>query len=200
MPSSYSVTAMAPVGSAIDTADRPSYERLLARLRHTLGDTAFDASWAEGGVMPVSDVVLWMAGRKLTGTLLGFMLAVVGAVHDAMHACVDALQQVHESLRTGVHDERAVVRVLSRDHGRQLGEGGQARLAVAAQRFGIEIHAYCVMSNHYHLLVETPEVGLSRGMKALNQGYAEAFNERLIGRMKQAAAGNVREYLQEDDE
>ena len=29
---------------------------------------------------------------------------------------------------------------------------------------------------------------------------AEAFNERLIGRMKQAAAGNVREYLQEDDE
>lgn len=29
---------------------------------------------------------------------------------------------------------------------------------------------------------------------------AEAFNERLIGRMKQAAAGSVREYLQEDDE
>ena len=29
---------------------------------------------------------------------------------------------------------------------------------------------------------------------------AEAFNERLIGRMKQAAAGNVRDYLQEDDE
>jgi HPr kinase/phosphorylase len=29
---------------------------------------------------------------------------------------------------------------------------------------------------------------------------AEVFNERLIGRMKQAAAGNVREYLQEDDE
>jgi len=29
---------------------------------------------------------------------------------------------------------------------------------------------------------------------------AQVFNERLIGRMKQAAAGNVREYLQEDDE
>jgi HPr kinase/phosphorylase len=29
---------------------------------------------------------------------------------------------------------------------------------------------------------------------------AEAFNERLIGRMRQAAAGSVREYLQEDDE
>ena len=47
----------APVGSAIDTADRPSYERLLARLRHTLGDTAFDASWAEGAGMPVSHVI-----------------------------------------------------------------------------------------------------------------------------------------------
>jgi len=34
------------------------------------------------------------------------------------------------------------------------------------------------MSNHYHLLVETPEVGLSRGVKWLNQIYAEYFNER----------------------
>jgi len=34
------------------------------------------------------------------------------------------------------------------------------------------------MSNHYHLLVETPEVGLSRGVKWLNQRYAETFNKR----------------------
>ncbi len=34
------------------------------------------------------------------------------------------------------------------------------------------------MSNHYHLLLETPEIGLSRGMKWLNQEYAESFNER----------------------
>jgi len=34
------------------------------------------------------------------------------------------------------------------------------------------------MSNHYHLLLETPEVGLSRGMRWLNQMYAESFNER----------------------
>jgi hypothetical protein len=34
------------------------------------------------------------------------------------------------------------------------------------------------MSNHYHLLLETPEIGLSRGMKWLNQEYAERFNER----------------------
>lgn len=40
------------------------------------------------------------------------------------------------------------------------------------------LHAWVLMSNHYHLLVETPEVGLSRGMKWLNQEYAEGFNER----------------------
>jgi hypothetical protein len=34
------------------------------------------------------------------------------------------------------------------------------------------------MPNHYHLLIETPEVGLSRGMRWLNQMYAEFFNER----------------------
>lgn len=40
------------------------------------------------------------------------------------------------------------------------------------------LHAWVLMSNHYHLLLETPEVGLSRGMKWLNQKYAEAFNTR----------------------
>jgi putative transposase len=39
------------------------------------------------------------------------------------------------------------------------------------------LHAWVLMSNHYHLLIETPEVGLSRGMKWLNQEYAESFNE-----------------------
>jgi putative transposase len=40
------------------------------------------------------------------------------------------------------------------------------------------LHAWVLMSNHYHLLIETPEVGLSRGMKWLNQMYAEGFNRR----------------------
>ena len=40
------------------------------------------------------------------------------------------------------------------------------------------LHAWVLMSNHYHLLLETREVGLSRGMKWLNQAYAETFNER----------------------
>jgi putative transposase len=40
------------------------------------------------------------------------------------------------------------------------------------------LHAWVLMSNHYHLLIETPGVGLSRGLKWLNQQYAEMFNAR----------------------
>lgn len=40
------------------------------------------------------------------------------------------------------------------------------------------LHAWTLMPNHYHLLVETPEVGLSAGAKALNQEYAQWFNDR----------------------
>lgn len=37
-------------------------------------------------------------------------------------------------------------------------------------------HAYCLMSNHYHLLIETPEENLSGGMKSINGIYSQWFN------------------------
>ena len=37
-------------------------------------------------------------------------------------------------------------------------------------------HAYCLMDNHYHLLVETPEANLSRGMRQLNGVYTQRYN------------------------
>jgi REP element-mobilizing transposase RayT len=40
------------------------------------------------------------------------------------------------------------------------------------------LHAYCLMSNHYHLLVETPFGSLSRGMRSLNGRYSQWFNWR----------------------
>jgi putative transposase len=46
-----------------------------------------------------------------------------------------------------------------------------------AQHNGV-LHAYCLMSNHYHLLVETPEGNLSRGMRQLNGVYTQRFNRR----------------------
>lgn len=38
------------------------------------------------------------------------------------------------------------------------------------------VHGYCLMTNHYHLLVETPEANLSIGMQRLNGRYSQAFN------------------------
>ncbi len=39
-------------------------------------------------------------------------------------------------------------------------------------------HAYCLMGNHYHLLIETPDGNLSEGMRQLNGTYAQKINER----------------------
>jgi REP element-mobilizing transposase RayT len=51
-------------------------------------------------------------------------------------------------------------------------------LEKAAERFGIIIHTYCLMANHYHLLVETPEPNLSMTMQWLNVSYATYFNRK----------------------
>jgi REP-associated tyrosine transposase len=39
-------------------------------------------------------------------------------------------------------------------------------------------HAYCLMSNHYHLLIETNTPSLSKGMKYLNGTYTQCFNRK----------------------
>jgi REP element-mobilizing transposase RayT len=39
-------------------------------------------------------------------------------------------------------------------------------------------HAYCLMANHYHLVIETPEANLSSGMRQLNGVYTMRFNRR----------------------
>jgi putative transposase len=39
-------------------------------------------------------------------------------------------------------------------------------------------HAFCLMTNHYHLIVETEQPALSEGMKVLNGRYAQLFNGR----------------------
>ena len=45
-------------------------------------------------------------------------------------------------------------------------------------RYGWMCHAYCLMTNHYHLLIETPEANLSRGMHLLNGVHTQWFNRR----------------------
>lgn len=59
---------------------------------------------------------------------------------------------------------------------RHDGEKFLEYLAKAVERFGIYIHTFCLMTNHYHLLIETPEPNLSRAMQWLNVSYATYFN------------------------
>jgi len=45
-------------------------------------------------------------------------------------------------------------------------------------RRGWNVLAYCLMTNHYHLLVHTPSPNLSRGMRDINGIYTQGFNRR----------------------
>lgn len=51
-------------------------------------------------------------------------------------------------------------------------------LAEMCKRTGIRIHAYVLMGNHYHLLLETPEPNLVVGMKWFQGTYTQRFNRR----------------------
>ncbi len=53
-----------------------------------------------------------------------------------------------------------------------------AVLESVVDRFNWRCHAYCLMENHYHLVVETPDANLSSGMRHLNGVYTQRFNTR----------------------
>lgn len=46
----------------------------------------------------------------------------------------------------------------------------------ATKIYGIEIHAYCLMNNHYHIIIHTPRGNISQAMKYLNSRYAQFVN------------------------
>lgn len=76
-------------------------------------------------------------------------------------------------------------------------------LAEACQKTGWQVHAYCLMPNHYHLVVETPEPNLVAGMAWLQSTYTIGLNHRhklvghvLSGRYKsQLVEGSGNGYL-----
>ena len=49
-------------------------------------------------------------------------------------------------------------------------------LASAQEKYEAVVHAYCLMSNHYHLMIETPQGNLSQIMKYINSSYTNFFN------------------------
>lgn len=76
-------------------------------------------------------------------------------------------------------------------------------LSEAVHLFAWRLHAYVLMGNHYHLLLETPEANLSRGMHRVNAIYSQAFNRRharvghlLQGRFKAILVEKERHLLE----
>ena len=51
-------------------------------------------------------------------------------------------------------------------------------LSFYVESFNIVLHNYCLMSNHYHLLIEIQEENLSKFMRQLNSNYAIYFNKK----------------------
>ena len=53
-----------------------------------------------------------------------------------------------------------------------------AILRESSEVFGVMVAAYCLMSNHYHLLIQTPDANLSRVMRHINGVYTQRYNRR----------------------
>ena len=84
-----------------------------------------------------------------------------------------------------VEFEQAVYHVTARGNQRQAvfrDDADRTRfletLAEAAERFGVIVHAYCLMPNHHHLLLQTPRGNLSRMMGWVQTTYTVRFNRR----------------------
>src|SRR5215213_10044013 len=67
-------------------------------------------------------------------------------------------------------------------------------LGRAAKRFGWSITAWVLMTNHFHIVIRTPQPNLSRGMQWLNGSYADWFNRR-YERSGHLFAGRFKAFL-----
>ena len=71
-------------------------------------------------------------------------------------------------------------------------------LCTIVKRYNWILHSYCLMNNHYHLLIETLEGNLSRGMRQLNGIYTQKFN-RKHNRVGHILQGRYKSILVEKD-
>jgi len=69
----------------------------------------------------------------------------------------------------------------------------------AVERYNLKIHTYCLMTNHYHLLIETPQPNLSQALRWINGSYAMYFN-RKRGRSGHLFQGRFKAILVDADE
>ena len=90
------------------------------------------------------------------------------------------------------NERRSIFRA-KQDYERFLGY-----LNSATERYGARVHCFCLMPNHYHLLLETPRGNLSVILHHLNTSYTNYFNGR-TGRVGHLFQGRYRAILVEKD-
>ncbi|MBC7254473.1 MAG: transposase [Actinobacteria bacterium] len=73
------------------------------------------------------------------------------------------------------------------------------KVSEVAERYRWTVYAYCLMGNHYHLLLRTEQANLSRGMRQLNGIYAQYFNRR-HQRVGHVFQGRFKAILIKDEE
>ncbi len=98
----------------------------------------------------------------------------------------------HHVLSRGI--ERRAIFVDDRDRGHFL-----ELLGTMAERFEVEVLAYVLMENHYHLVVRTVRANLSRAAHWLGAAYVNWFNAR-HGRAGHLFAGRFKAFLVEDED
>ncbi|HFB64999.1 MAG TPA: hypothetical protein ENJ60_05595 [Aeromonadales bacterium] len=86
---------------------------------------------------------------------------------------------------TRIEYEGAFHHVMNRGRNRQIifhdksyYEAFLSTLKESVERYDAIIHAYCLMSNHYHLMIETPKANLSQIMQHINGKYTQWHNRR----------------------
>jgi putative transposase len=72
------------------------------------------------------------------------------------------------------------------------------KLVTVVKRHNWNCHAYCLMCNHYHLLIETLEPNLSDGMRDLNKDYSQTFN-RLHNTVGHLLQGRFKSFIIEKE-
>jgi REP element-mobilizing transposase RayT len=95
------------------------------------------------------------------------------------------LSEANMARKLRVEYEGAIYHVMNRGDRREpIFKGDQDRmlfletLGQACQKTDWEVHAYCLMSNHFHLVVETPKANLVAGIKWFLGTYTGRFNRR----------------------
>ena len=72
-------------------------------------------------------------------------------------------------------------------------------LRTGVKKFNIKIFAFCLMTNHYHIYLSTPDGNISKFMKFINQSYAQYYLKKYPEKDGHVFKGRYKRILVEDD-